>query len=1092
MANYNVNLATGQQAEVTFQPQREGPQTVVDTEYQVLKALYNATNGEEWKRSDNWLQDDSIETWYGVETDRAGRVTSIRLNANDLTGRIPPELGKLTQLRFLDLSANRIRGGIPSQLGSLSNLRVLDLNANVLAGQIPTSLGDLANLDELRLSYNRLDESIPSELGKLTELRFLDLASNRLTGNIPPEFGALSGLTDLRLSHNELSGPIPPELGQLSKLQNLVIDNNELSDQIPSDLNQLANLEVLWLNNNKLIGMVPTGLGELENLDWLLINDNRLVGRLPLSLQALDLVIFSYSRTKICVPSSESFQSWLKTIPFQNGSRHECTSGIEENHSLLVEGLPDHPFENTTIGGTTGRSSTTGTFRLGLNPSVFPVIVDQQNNETSVIVAASTLGFGRVVAFSGQDFLNSNDQVTFLGNEHMDRLLANAVRWSARSETAPLRILVDHQRIANSLQNQGINDVQVVENRRAHSARDWSTDTLSDVDVAVVQINEWSMVRVVEAAATALRKFVQEGGGLVIAGSVRHWRLSTTSDENEFVGNAILQDSGISWQENVVVEIQASTATFGLRDLTPVTAWQRYVAGGTTNESDLSTLASLFDSALELGYHDELDIALKRLVNDAPELPTSSDEPLALLVRDVGEKLGPYDWPNPHPWASVFPGLPAADAELVDGTVTIDASLNDFPENAKRYERHFPLGFYAPPSKLVVVDVPETEADGRLAIAIGQKHDDLGRFHSKQHRWSRAPLLERVFPLTDARTNVTNAYGGSMALVVPTDYIDRVPITVRGAIPMAIFTAGQSTAETFRDVLDLGAPQAIMQEIGGIRLVVSSASARTVENPTEVMSFWSGFYQHHAELAGEPAKRAYESIWIFDPQVGVGYANANHLRINYPLTNETWVLMPGSQEGRSWISTLTQSGPQNFRYPPPEDYKPARDGVDWWLFGHELGHQWQTKDWGLSSESSEILEVAVHLFTLYTLNDYLFGGSNFTHIGRVDRATEVLDHTAIRRLAWSSADLSEKLLLYRQLIDAFGWSAFKSVFRSYYDPAYPRSKYGSALDGFAIRFSAVVERDLVRFFEQWEYPISTTATSTIRSFELDEWIPTGW
>ena len=63
---------------------------------------------------------------------------------------------------------------------------------------------------------------------------------------------------------------------------------------------------------------------------------------------------------------------------------------------------------------------------------------------------------------------------------------------------------------------------------------------------------------------------------------------------------------------------------------------------------------------------------------------------------------------------------------------------------------------------------------------------------------------------------------------------------------------------------------------------------------------------------------------------------------------------------------------------------------------------------------------------------------------------------------------------------------------SYYDRAYPRTTYGSELDGFAIRFSAVVERDLASFFRHWVYPLSTAAEATIRGFGYQEWLPPGW
>ena len=164
-----------------------------------------------------------------------------------------------------------------------------------------------------------------------------------------------------------------------------------------------------------------------------------------------------------------------------------------------------------------------------------------------------------------------------------------------------------------------------------------------------------------------------------------------------------------------------------------------------------------------------------------------------------------------------------------------------------------------------------------------------------------------------------------------------VPVTVKGAIPMAVYTAGRSSLTDWRADLNAGAPQAIIQEPGGIRFVVSTGAARGISDPGEVSASWDGFQQHHAELAAEPVRRGFESIWIFDPQVGWGYANAGWQTINYPLHGEHWVLLPGTAAGRRYLSTLPELGPQRHHVPPSTGYSPPWHGVDWWLFGHELG-----------------------------------------------------------------------------------------------------------------------------------------------------------
>ena len=49
------------------------------------------------------------------------------LSRNYLSGRIPPELGSLTELAALYLGTNFLGGSIPLKLGSLANLSSLDL-----------------------------------------------------------------------------------------------------------------------------------------------------------------------------------------------------------------------------------------------------------------------------------------------------------------------------------------------------------------------------------------------------------------------------------------------------------------------------------------------------------------------------------------------------------------------------------------------------------------------------------------------------------------------------------------------------------------------------------------------------------------------------------------------------------------------------------------------------------------------------------------------------------------------------------------------------------------------------------------------------
>ena len=185
-----------------------GQGTVAD-DRAALEALYDATNGANWSRNDNWKTDEPLGQWFGVRTNSDGRVTRLELVDNRLSGTIPVEIGNLTSLSELFLG--------------FSQLSVF-LGFNQLSGTIPVEIGNLTSLTALFLGGNQLSGTIPVEIGNLTSLRSLTLGGNQLSGTIPVEIGNLTSLSELYLNDNQLSGTIPVEIGNLTSLSRLRID----------------------------------------------------------------------------------------------------------------------------------------------------------------------------------------------------------------------------------------------------------------------------------------------------------------------------------------------------------------------------------------------------------------------------------------------------------------------------------------------------------------------------------------------------------------------------------------------------------------------------------------------------------------------------------------------------------------------------------------------------------------------------------------------------------------------------------------------------------------------------------------------------
>ena len=194
----------------------------------------------------NWSADTAIEAWQGISVRGIPpRVRELDLSRGVgplLTGEIPPDIGDLSELVYLDLSSSGLTGSIPAELGKLEKLNYLNLSGNSLTGSIPAELGTTRNLRSLVLSHNNLSGHIPMEIGELKNLRSLELMSNNLSGSIPAELGSLKDLEHLNAQFNNLSGNIPTELESLS------------------------NLEQLWLGGNRLTGCIPRMLSEVKEV----------------------------------------------------------------------------------------------------------------------------------------------------------------------------------------------------------------------------------------------------------------------------------------------------------------------------------------------------------------------------------------------------------------------------------------------------------------------------------------------------------------------------------------------------------------------------------------------------------------------------------------------------------------------------------------------------------------------------------------------------------------------------------------------------------------------------------------------------------
>jgi hypothetical protein len=205
---------------------------VPDSEYQLLRAIYNGTNGAQWTNNDGWLQNNAADVcnWSSITCNASGtHVTRINLRENRLNGALPSSLAGLPELELFDVNSNQLTGSIPAIAG-LVKLDTFNVGANRLSGALP-ALQNLPKLDSFYVYNNFLRGRIP-DLSGAPLLRDFLAEDNALTGTIPP-LATLTQLSRFSVYNNQLTGSLPP-LSGLSVLQIFRVENNQLSGALPT------------------------------------------------------------------------------------------------------------------------------------------------------------------------------------------------------------------------------------------------------------------------------------------------------------------------------------------------------------------------------------------------------------------------------------------------------------------------------------------------------------------------------------------------------------------------------------------------------------------------------------------------------------------------------------------------------------------------------------------------------------------------------------------------------------------------------------------------------------------------------------------
>ena len=245
-----------------------------------------------------WLEGDECRfvgdygrAWDGVDCNEDGTVRAIALDAANLQGTIPAEIGLLSYVENLIIKNNpNLAGEIPHQIGNqMTQLRQLGLYGNNLEGSIPKSVFKLSHLVYLNLSDNVITGEVNwKEISHhQKKIERLILQNNLLEGSIDFHVLSKTPLLLLVLSNNQFGGYIEESVGSMGSLQYLYLDKNKLIGSIPDAIGNLANIKSINLDENEIYGTLPHSLGSLANLEHFSAKQNTISGGFPASMKLL-------------------------------------------------------------------------------------------------------------------------------------------------------------------------------------------------------------------------------------------------------------------------------------------------------------------------------------------------------------------------------------------------------------------------------------------------------------------------------------------------------------------------------------------------------------------------------------------------------------------------------------------------------------------------------------------------------------------------------------------------------------------------------------------------------------------------------------
>ncbi|KAG2489016.1 hypothetical protein HYH03_012454 [Edaphochlamys debaryana] len=717
-------------------------------------------------------------------------------------------------------------------------------------------------------------------------------------------------------------------------------------------------------------------------------------------------------------------------------------------------------------------------------PFAWPFALSPENPPKPVAVASMPLTGGRVVAFGHEGIIDN--YVYPMAGDASDLLVLNAFRWLGWGLTT-IRICTATDSRLNAL-NQGLRATTTPAPNV--TAKAISLDALSASACEILVLDVYTTLT--PNRITLIKNFLRAPRkGLMVAGQIwSGWDTSSlTKPLTTTPVNRLLWDLGF-----IITPDSPESPKVAPANLNLTASWLNYNAWYSTMQLlQYKYRNTSVPTSSYITIYRTLTSFLDQLPGRTdPAVPAYGLGPVfaaLFTARRVNPSLvvgpnRPMYWTTAHPvdvldvyldaWvcrtadmgeptrrsrhAAAYPGIPGAGANLTTmGPISINATNvilvpgSQFRDDYTPTWRSTGAWFNPTPGKSTILTVSANAVNKGLMVQIGNHEEDLTNLNP----WKRVPTILTRFPITSINRAIASPMGGLIYIVLPPGTtVGQINVTLTNVIQAPRYVQGKTTLAQWGTLRNLPVP---WTELEGRDMILHlpSARAKTIADPGPLLTHWNRVLDAQDWLSANVRFRA--ERFNLDADITVGWMHSG-----YPM--QAFDLPEVSQE----ISNLTQL-----------------QTIGAWGPYHELGHQhqWDSMEYGGTTEAS------VNLFTMYAMEST---GVTAANVDRLDRNWLLPVRSCYFRNTPNPNDLVNRkppnwtgewsvwiaLDTLLQLKENFGgWIFYRRLFTEYIASGYESYDDAEKTQHFILTTSKIANRNLVRFFEIWGFPIAA-ATRT--------------